>query len=194
MASSQSTAIQRLTESGLARDLGVSRQAVHDLVKRGILNKDKDGKIDVEMAKIALANRVRPSAKTAAALDPANHQPASSDDAAPSPDAGATSYHVAKTLREAAEAQIARLRLAEMRGELIHVSAVESVWSAALVGMREHLLQIRARLAPLLANESDAFKVEQMLELEHNQALHLLAGATMAVATTSAAAPIPTPS
>ena len=56
MASSPSTAIRKLTESGLARELGVSRQAIHDLVKRDILTKDKDGLIDVEMAKIALAN------------------------------------------------------------------------------------------------------------------------------------------
>ena len=68
MASSPSTAIRKLTESGLARELGVSRQAIHDLVKREILTKDKDGLIDVEMAKIALANRVHPSSKTAAAL------------------------------------------------------------------------------------------------------------------------------
>ena len=46
MASNPLTNIQRLTESGLARQLGVSRQAVHELVKRGVLSKDKDGLID----------------------------------------------------------------------------------------------------------------------------------------------------
>ena len=68
MASNPLTNIQRLTESGLARQLKVSRQAVHELVKRGVLSKDKDGLIDFELAKHALMNRVRPSAKTAAAL------------------------------------------------------------------------------------------------------------------------------
>ena len=53
MESEPSTNTQKLTESGLARLLGVSRQAVHDLVKRGILSKDAAGLIDVAKAQAA---------------------------------------------------------------------------------------------------------------------------------------------
>ena len=51
MASAASTSIRRVKPAELARELGVSRQAVHDLIARNILSKDADGKIDAEMAK-----------------------------------------------------------------------------------------------------------------------------------------------
>ena len=174
MASNPLTNIQRLTESGLARELGVSRQAVHELVKRGILSKDANGLIDVEMAKVALLNRVHPSSKTAAALA---QQPAPPAEATAKPDepeaanTEITSYHVAKTLREAAEAQIARIKLAEMQGEVIQTSAVRATWAARIASTRDALLQIPSRLAPVLAAETNLAAVTQLLEDELRQAL-----------------------
>lgn len=86
---------------------------------------------------------------------------------------------MSRARREAAEAGLAELELAKARGDLIEVVAVERVWAQALSGAREHLLQVRSRLGPMLAAESDQFKVEQMLEAEINQALALLASAEM---------------
>lgn len=170
MASNPLTNIQRLTESGLARQLGVSRQAVHELVKRGVLSKDKDGLIDFELAKHALMNRVRPSGKTAASLqDPATPAATQTPETATEPEI--TSYHVAKTLREAAEAQIARLKLAEMQGDVIQVSAVRATWAARIASARDALLQIPSRLAPVLAAETDLAAVTLLLEDEIRQAL-----------------------
>lgn len=100
MESEPSTNTQKLTESGLARLLGVSRQAVHDLVKRGILSKDAAGLIDVAKAQAALANSVHPSSKTAAALQSTAQQPSTNAPATTPPENGqnveVTSYHVAK--------------------------------------------------------------------------------------------------
>ena len=114
MASAASIVAPKLSQAALARELDVSRQAVNDLVKRGILPIDKDGLIDVELARHAIANRVRPSGKTAAALNGASPAAAPADSeatATASDSAPITSYHVAKTLREAAEAKMANLRL-----------------------------------------------------------------------------------
>ena len=97
-------------------------------------------------------------------------------------------YWVSRGRREAAEAELAELKLAEQRGNLIQVKAVEVVLSNALAGMREHLLQVSSRLAPLLANESDNFKVQTLLDTEINQALQQLAGVTLPGATSPAAA------
>ena len=170
MASNPLTNIQRLTESGLARQLGVSRQAVHELVKRGVLSKDKDGLIDFELAKHALMNRVRPSGKTAASLqEPATPPTIQTPETSTEPEI--TSYHVAKTLREAAEAQIARLKLAEMQSDVIQVSAVRATWATRIASARDALLQIPARIAPVLAAETNLAAVTLLLESELRQAL-----------------------
>ena len=99
MASDPSTNTPKLTESGLARLLGVSRQAVHDLVKRGIISKDAAGLIDVAQAQAALANSVHPSSKTAAALQSTAPPPGTSPAATTPPEngqnVGVTSYHLA---------------------------------------------------------------------------------------------------
>ena len=67
MASAAST-VRRVKPAELARELGVSRQAIADLIRRGVLSQDADGLLDHELARVALANRVRPSSKTAKAL------------------------------------------------------------------------------------------------------------------------------
>jgi hypothetical protein len=191
VASNQSIKPRKLTESGLARELGgVSRQAVHELVKRGILSKDKDGLIDVEMAKIALLNRVRPSGKTTTSLTEAAATEAATPTTPAEPDENAeiTSYHIAKTLREAAEAQIARLKLAEMRGELIRVDAVKTALAHAYSATRDALLQIPARLAPLLAADAEPASVQNSLYSEIHQALQHLAGASERIGQTDATA------
>lgn len=89
---------------------------------------------------------------------------------------GGDDYWKSRSRREAAEAELAEMDLATKRGELIQVKAVELVWSAALASAREHLLQVRARLAPLLAVETETFQIEQLLDLEHNKALNVLCG------------------
>lgn len=188
MASAPSTAPAKARKAQLARELGVSRQAIGDLVARGVLSEDKDGLIDVELAKLALQNRVRPSAKTARALTtpPAPATPPAADapgDASaadlPKGDATVTSYHVAKTLNETAQARMNQLKMKEMQGDLIRVAVVEAVWGASLAAAREHLLQVRARIAPLLAAETDVFKIEQLLDDEFDKALRLLSGAQL---------------
>ena len=75
---------------------------------------------------------------------------------------------------------MAKLEREKMEGLLIRVSAVEAAWAASLAAAREHLLQLRARLAPLLAAENDPLKIDAMLDKEHAQALKRLAGCSVA--------------
>ena len=173
----------------LARRLGVSRQAVSDLVRRGILTPDANGRIDEAAARAAILSSVHPTSKTVQAaqasapapIAPVAAAPAVAPAAAPQPEAAATNYHVAKTMREAAEAHIARLKLAEMRGELIRTDAVRAVMSNIFATTREAVLQMPARLAPLLAAESDPAAVQNLLHAELHAALESLANSPAAI-------------
>ena len=186
MASAASIAPQKARKAELARMLSVSRQAVSDLVKRGILSEDKEGLIDVELARVALANRVRPSSKTAQAMALGAGTGLTAPVAAPAgagqqPSAGMTdeqaigSYHVAKTLNETAQARMNQLRLQEMRGELIRVDAVTKSVSNAMAMARESLLQIPTRLASVISSESDPAVIHRLLDSEIRNALTDLA-------------------
>lgn len=182
MASEASTAPRRATKAKLARELQVSRQAIGDLVKRGILSEDKDGLVDVDLAKLAIQNRVRPNSKTGEALAK-DAKPSAAAPQAPAPADGSqqiTSFHVAKTLNEAALARMNQLRLKEMEGDLILVSAVEKLWAQRMSQTREVLQQSRSRLAPRLAAESDVRKIDDMLAAEHDAALRAMAGQQVA--------------
>lgn len=184
----------RASQAELARLLGVSRQAINDLVKRGVLEVGRDGKIDVALARHALESRVRPSSKTGQALasaamaaPPTAAQVLSGAVPAPAPpqaleasidtstDApSVTSYHVAKTLRELAEARLAQLKLAEQRGELVRVADVKSAYGKRVTALREALLQIPLRIAPVVAAEESAGKCHEILQTEVHAVLRLL--------------------
>ena len=133
---------RRLTQAQLARELEVSRQAIHKHVVAGTLAVGEDGLIDFDAAQAAMRT-LHPGAKTVQALPGAAPQPAA-------PEAPAathvvipaqathllgnadehgmpTNYHIARTLREAEEARMARLKREEMEGQLIRLEAVRSV-------------------------------------------------------------------
>lgn len=165
----------RVRASALARLLSVSRQSVHELIERGIVARGDDGLIDVALARLAIANNVRPSSKTSQALDavPAP-SPAPAAAPSPAPSTGDT-YHNAKRRREAAEASIAELRHAELRGLLVRVDKVRAEQSRLAASMREAFLQLPARLSLVIAAETDAAKVHDLLDAELRHVLAMLA-------------------
>jgi hypothetical protein len=158
-------------QAQLARELGVSRQSINELVARGVLTTDSDGLLDVSSAKKALANRVHPTAKTAQAIGvplPPDPQASATEQE------DVTSYHVAKTLRELAEARIAQLKLATMQGDLVPIEDIRRQWATEASRQREAWLQFADRLAPLLEMRPLAF-VRQTIDAEVRQILNGLA-------------------
>ena len=178
--------VNLISQADYAKHRGCSEAAVSKAISKNRISLI-DGKIDPAVADMQWAANTR--VRAGAGRPPAG-QPASTDQLAlvPPVDAfadkpvaegvapGGDDYWKSRSRREAAEAELAEMDLATKRGELIQVKAVELVWSNALASAREHLLQVRARLAPLLAVESETFQIEQLLDLEHNKALNLLAG------------------
>ena len=89
-------------------------------------------------------------------------------DAAPAP---AIDYREERARRERAEANLAELKLAELRGELLRREDMEKLVGSLAAHLRESVLQVKGRLAPLLAAETDVMKVSTMLDTELRAAL-----------------------
>lgn len=166
---------QKLTESGLARLLGVSRQAIHDQVKRGILPKDADGLIDVENARATLAN-LHPSSKTAKAVQsampvPATPPPEPSPPAENTQGTEITSFHVARTLREGEEARLAKLKRMSLEKSLIDREQIKRDLHTIARELRDRHTTTARRIAAELANTSNAEACETVLLREFEQML-----------------------
>lgn len=156
-----------LSQAALATALGLAKSRVTALKKLGMPVSSVEEAQAWRSAHQSIARRKRPAdaAGASAAAEP--------ESAAP----GRQAFDLARTRREIAEANLSELREGELRGELIRLPVVEAVWAQALAATREHLLQVRARLAPLIAHESDPFKVEQLLDAAHSEALQHMAAA-----------------
>jgi len=87
------------------------------------------------------------------------------------------SYNDWRVRREAAEAELAELRLGETRGELIRLSAVKNALGVMFATARESLLQLPSRMAPQLAGETDPATIQNLLYAELHQTLVDLSGA-----------------
>lgn len=161
--------MNKLTVTEWAASLGMSKQAGYQAVKRcGI--PVVDGGVDPEIATVLYrrGTRVRANGKRQEQdlperpMDPITPQP---------PPGGKVSYDEARRRREAAEASIAELKEAELRGELVRRAAVEREMASRLVALRESLEALADRLGALVAAEPDAQACRRLLRDEHRTAL-----------------------
>lgn len=155
MASNPSIALRA---AELARELGVSRQAIHDLGKRGIIAPNENGRYDLETVRRAIAeNMTRSDSKTLGSVLSEPESEAVPADASPS-------FHAARTLRETYEAGLAKLKLEQAAGSLIDRASYERAAFTAARQLRDALVltfpqKYAARLAPL----TDPWDLEQAL-------------------------------
>lgn len=168
--------VKLMTQAEYATHRGVSAVAVHKAVKAQRIS-TIDGKIDPTVADIQWQANTRPRAvrPPAAALltacadtTPTQQQHQQQQHPAGEP---VDDYWVSRARREAAEAQIAEMKRGELEGTLIRTDALRQAWSKRIASTRDALLQIPARLAPVLAAESDMERVVTVLEDELRQAL-----------------------
>jgi hypothetical protein len=71
-------------------------------------------------------------------------------------------YDEARTRKVAAEAAIAELELAKIRGELAIVSAVVSAWEDVLSALKAKLLSIPTKMGPIFAVDDDALSIQEL--------------------------------
>lgn len=75
-----------------------------------------------------------------------------------------SSYDEARTRKVNAEAEIAELELAKLRGELVVAEDVVSAWENVLGAAKAKFLSIPTKAAPILAAENDAGSCQKIME------------------------------
>lgn len=162
-----------------AKTLGISRQSAYDAVKRCEIPVT-DGKVDVEYAthlyqrntrQRANGNRPDPLATGA--------QPGSSAGAGgaggPESPAKVPGYDSSRARREAAEATLAELKLAEQAGQFLVKADVDAAVFEATRALRDGLMNCARRIAADVAALATADECEAVIEREHRQLLESLA-------------------
>jgi hypothetical protein len=86
-------------------------------------------------------------------------------------------FQAARARREAAEADLAELKLAEQRGELVRAADVRAIYARRAAALRDGLRQIPARVASVVAAESDQARCHDVLQTEIDAVLSVLAEA-----------------
>lgn len=179
-------AVKLLSKAAYARHRGCDEKAVRKAISEGRISAI-GGKIDPEVADIQWTKNTRARISRAAPgqldMDTSGQAAAETEGAAAGPAAVAgdsgkgDTYTINRVRREAADAEMAELNLAKAQGSLISVESVKAALGSVFSATRDALLQIPARLSPLLAAESDPATVQTMLYTELHQALQHLASA-----------------
>lgn len=152
-----------LTQSEYAAHRGVSRPAVCQAIKAGRI-KLVNGKLDRDATDVMWA--ARSTVRTTTKAD-------SKGSAAPPPEqaTGAVpDYFIERARRERAEADIAEMKAAEISKQLVRVEDVRRQWEKIAVQLRESIMQLPDRLAPLIEQRPFAF-IRNTLESELRRAL-----------------------
>lgn len=144
------------TERQFAKHIRVSHTAVQKAIAEGRITPEPDGRIDPEKAAAEWARNSRVRAKRSSSSEP---QP------------GAPDYQESRARREAAEAALAELKLAEEEGSLVRLDEVRSALAARVSGVRDALRQIPARVAPELVAADTQEACFAIVEREIDQAL-----------------------
>jgi len=162
-----------------AKLVGISRQSAYDAVTRcGIPVTDK--KVDPDYATHLYQKNTRPRANAQRPAHTAN-------EAQPSAPAGAggaesevkpaktPSYDSSRARREAAEAASAEIKLAEMAGQFLLKSDVDSTIFEAARALRDGLMNCARRIAADVAPLGTAEECEDVIEREMRALLESMA-------------------
>ena len=157
--------IMKLSIAAYARHRGVSHVAVLKAIKSGRIEKEADGTIDAGKADAALSRntnkaqqRQRQTEATVAA-----HAAAENHVGPPIVNSG-PSYAQSRAVKEAYLARLAKLSYEEKSGSLIKIDAVKVSWFNILRVLRDRVLNLPDRLAPIVAAETDPKKIRDLLE------------------------------
>ena len=169
-----------ISQTELGNALGLSKQAISKLKGQGMpVHSVEAAQAWREARQNVAARKPLPTARPPLPAPPAAAGPVFPPAAFPPPDFPddlLEDHDAARTRLRIAEANMAEMNEAKMRREMINVSVVERQLATDYATTRDALMQIPARIAPLLASESDTAAIQTLLDAEIHQALSNLAG------------------
>jgi hypothetical protein len=160
--------------SEYARHIGASPSYVTKLKDQGrLVLREENGR---QVVDFDLSDRlVRNTADMGRVRNGANASPGRAPSAplAPVAESGRvdTIFRQAQAQERAYSAKLVELQYREAVGELVKVSDVRAETARLAAALRESILQLPARLTPVLAAESDPAKLHDLLERELHQVL-----------------------
>lgn len=165
-----------------ARRRGVTHAAVQKALRTGRITALADGTIDPERADAEWgANTDETKPRNSVSGDP-RHRRIPGEPPAPAGSAGGpggapAAYTVARAMREGYLARRAKRELEQLEGSLVRADEVKAEAFAAGRRVRDAILAVPDRLAPVLAGCDDERQVHQLLTAELRAALEGLKGA-----------------
>ena len=174
--------VNLMSQAEYARHRGCSKVAVGKAVKANRISL-VNGKIDPAVADIQWQknSRARAGTQTSAQLPLDGGEVAAES-------TKTDDYMVNRNRTEAATAGRAELALAREMGEAISVAAVEATLANDYSATRDAMLQIPARISPLLAVETDPAAIQTQLYEEIHKALDAVSGSASRIKTLAVSA------
>ena len=85
-------------------------------------------------------------------------------------------YLTARARRETAQADMAEMEAAELRGELVRADEIEAHWGALVVAFRARMMLVAPSVAPLIAAPGKVAEVQAKIQEAVFEALNELSG------------------
>lgn len=155
-----------------AEALGISRQQGYAAIERCEIPVT-DGQVDIEYATLLYKRHTRARAGTKPGKNGGSSAAPENDD----PAVAATGYETSRARREAAEAEISEIKLAEMAGKYLLKADVDAAVFGIVRALRDGLTNCALRIAGDVAGLADAGACEAVIEREHRQLLESMSHA-----------------
>ena len=168
-----------LTSTQLAAALGISRQRVNELGRKGKIHREADGNWDPAKVAAALGrnldlHHVSPARDGQRPAPPVSPEPPSGDFRQPR--LGAGTFADAQLQHERAKAVKATLEAKRLSGELVPAAEAEAAWAAAGIMIRDAVMGLGARVTNRLPAEWRA-ELHTVLDDEVRKLLRLISDA-----------------
>jgi hypothetical protein len=158
-----------------AKSLNISRQQGYAAISRCQITVE-DGKVDSEYATMLYHRhtRARANAKGGAAPPPGENGAFPAAQGADVPAGATAGYDVSRAKREAAEAQMAEIKLGELAGRFLVKDDVEAALFEVARALRDGLTNCGRRIAGDVVGLTDAGACEEIIDREHRVLLQTL--------------------